>query len=132
MLRYCNFDLEKPSALFNALDSLRVEVPLPFSEQKTDHLEPLIEYARNSTGRMGRLNEHDIAKMQDLGRCTHNKILVLLLEPTGYSDDTIQCVDSFLQWASYGSLNRSNTAIINCRALVPNASFNDNYTDDSP
>jgi hypothetical protein len=129
---YRNFDFEQPSALFNALDSLRVEVPELPTEEKTDHLEPLIKYANNSTSTMGRLTEHDIAKLRELGRCTHNRLLVLLLEPTGNSDETIQCIDHFLQWASCGSLNRSNTAIINCRTLIPNASFTATYRDDSP
>ena len=128
---YCNFDFERFSALFNALESLRREVPFLVTAERVDHLEPLIEASKNSNNQMGRLSEHDIDRMQDLGRCTHNRLLVLLLEPTKKSDETVECVDSFLRWASHGSLNRENTAIIDCRALVPNASYLERYTDNS-
>lgn len=132
MFKYCHFDFEPPSARFSALDSLRVEIPLPSTKIKTEHLDPLIYASDHSTGRMGRLTERDKEKMRDLGECTHNKLLVLLLEPTQESEDTIECIDRFLKWASLGSLNRSNTAIINCRALVPNASYRPSYNDSSP
>lgn len=131
MSKSCNFDFENSGDLFNALDSLRVKVSTSSTKERTDHLEPLVNASNRSTGRMGRLTKSDISKMRDLGRCTHNKLLVLLLEPTKQSDDTVQYVDSFLQWASCGTLNRFNTAIIDCRALVPNASFNDRYKDTS-
>ena len=131
MPEFCNFDFEQSTALFNALDSLRVEVPLTTTSERTDHLQPLIKASENSNNPIGRLSRHDIKRMQDLGRCTHSRLLVLLLEPTKKSDDTVQFVDNILRWASRGTLNRFNTAIIDCRALVPNASYLERYTDNS-
>lgn len=131
MPEYCYFDYERPTDLFNALDGLRLEVSIPSLEQRSDHLKPLIDASNNSTGRIGRLSQQDIERMQELGRCTHSRLLVLLLEPTVRSDATIEWVDSFLQSAACGSLNRSNTAIINCRSLIPNASYLPRYEDKS-
>lgn len=95
------------------------------------HLKPIIDAADRSTGALGRLTPSDVEKLRKHGSCTHNKIVVLLLEPTKYSEDTISHIGSFLRLASKGVLDEHNTAIINCRALIPNASFNDRYSDSS-
>lgn len=95
------------------------------------HLQPIIDAARRSTGTLGRLTPSDVEKLEKHGSCTHSKIVVLLLEPTKRSEGTISDIGSFLRRASNGVLNEHNTAIINCRALIPNASFNDNYSDSS-
>lgn len=96
-----------------------------------EYLQPIIDAGKRSTGALGRLTTSDVEKLQKHGSCTHNKIVVLLLEPTKYSEDTISHIGSFLRLASKGVLDEHNTAIINCRALIPNASFNDRYSDSS-
>lgn len=96
-----------------------------------EHLQPIINAGRRSTGALGRLTPSDVEKLEKHGSCTHNKLVVLLLEPTKRSEGTIAEIGSFLRLASNGVLDEHNTAIINCRALIPNASFNDNYSDSS-
>lgn len=131
-MRECrSFDFERPGDIFNALDGLRLAVSVPPFEQRTDHLQPLIDASNNSTARIDRLAEQNINKMEDPGQCKHNKLLVLLLEPTIMPEATIGWVDSFSRWPSCGSLNGFNTAIIICRAIVPNASYSKNYKNES-
>jgi hypothetical protein len=97
----------------------------------TEHLRPIIEAADRSTGALGSLTCSDVQKLQKHGSCTHNKIAILLLEPTKYSEGTIFQVGNFLRSASKGVLDEHNTAIINCRALIPNASYDERYADSS-
>lgn len=97
----------------------------------TKHLRPIIEAANRSTGALGSLTCSDVQKLQKHGSCTHTKIAILLLEPTKYSEETILQVGTFLRSASKGVLDEHNTAIINCRALIPNASYNERYADSS-
>ena len=130
MLQHPVFHFDRPCDLFDALQNLRIETPLIPS--RTEHLQPLINTSNRSNNSIGHLTEEDIHKMNDLGHCTHSKLLVLLLEPTKGSKSTINWIDSFLRSASGGSFNATNTAILNCRALIPNASYNKNYKDDSP
>jgi hypothetical protein len=133
MSSYKLFDFERSSEIFGALHALEVNLPTP-SDRKpmVKHLEPLISASSRSNNRIGRLTEADVKKMKDLGACQHSKLLVLLLEPTKESIATICWIESFLQSASNGSLNKTNTAILNCRALIPNASFQAGYTDRHP
>jgi hypothetical protein len=100
-------------------------------ETTKKHLQPITDAAARSTGALGRLTPSDIEKLHKHGSCTHNKLAVLLLEPTKHSEETISKIGYFLRLASKGALDEHNTAIINCRALVPNASFNDRYSDSS-
>ena len=100
-------------------------------ELSKEHLQPIIDAGRRSTGALGRLSPSDVEKLEKHGSCTHSKVIVLLLEPTKRSEGTISEIGSFLRLASNGVLDEKNTAIINCRALIPNASFNDNYSDSS-
>lgn len=97
----------------------------------TKHLQPIIEAANRSTGELGSLTSSDVQKLQKHGSCKHNKIAILLLEPTKSSEETILQIGSFLRLASKGVLDEHNTAIINCRALIPNASYNGKYADSS-
>jgi hypothetical protein len=127
------FDFDRSPEIFNTLHALKVDLPTPCDKTtKAEHLEPLISASSRSNNRMGRLTEADLEKMTELGACQHSKLLVLLLEPTKESTATIRWIDSFLQSASNGSLNKTNTAILNCRALIPNASFHNGYTDQHP
>jgi hypothetical protein len=96
-----------------------------------EHLRLITYAADRSTGTLGRLTPSDVEKLKKHGSCSHNKLVVLLLEPTKYSEGTVSQIGSFLQLASKGVLDEHNTAVINCRALVPNASFNDRYSDSS-
>jgi hypothetical protein len=100
-------------------------------ESTKEHLRPITDAASRSTGALGRLTPSDIEKLHKHGSCTHNKLVVLLLEPTKYSEETISQIGYFLRLASNGALDEHNTAIIDCRALVPNASFNERYSDSS-
>lgn len=95
------------------------------------HLQPITDAADRSTSPLGSLTSSDVKKLHKHGSCTHNKIVVLLLEPTKHSEETIHQIGSLLRSASKGVLDEHNTAIINCRALIPNASYNENYADDS-
>jgi len=127
------FDFDRSPEVFNALNALKAELPVPCDKTPTaEYLEPLISASARSNNRMGRLTGADLEKMKDLGACQHSKLLVLLLEPTKESTATICWIDSFLQSASNGSLNKTNTAILNCRALIPNASFNKGFSDEHP
>lgn len=127
------FTFDRKCDIPNALHSLRTDSSTDFvGATQTKHLEPIIDASKSSTGRMGRLNEKDLRKLQGLGSCNHTELLVLLLEPTRESDSTIVWIDSFLQSTTGGLLNRENTAILNCRALVPNASYTKGYTDCHP
>jgi hypothetical protein len=127
-----SFDYDCLNGLFNRLSDLGIDTSFnAVGDEKVRHLKPLVDASRRSNNRMGRLTDQDVTKMENLGRCTHNKLLVLLLEPTKESNSTIDWIDSFLMSASRGSFSAANTAIINCRALLPNASYRKNYTDNS-
>jgi hypothetical protein len=97
----------------------------------TKHLQPIIEAANRSTGVLGSLTCSDVQKLQKHRSCTHNKIAILLLESTKYSEETTLQVGTFLRSVSKGVLDEHNTAIINCRALIPNASYHKRYVDSS-
>ena len=133
MLQHSMFHFDRPCDLLNALHDLRSTTHLMLSgPEEKEHLQPLIDASNRSNSSLGRLTKGDVMKMIDLGRCTHSKLLVLLLEPTKESTSTIMWIDSLLRSASGGSFNATNTAILNCRALIPNASYNKIYKDDSP
>jgi hypothetical protein len=133
MSSYKTFDFDRSHELFNALHALKVNLPTYCDQTpKVEHLKPLISASSRSNNIIGHLTVADLEKMKKLWACQHSKLLVLLLEPTKESSATICWIDSFLQSASNGSLNKTNTAILNCRALIPNASFHDGYTDRHP
>lgn len=133
MFLYKEFTFEHDYEIPNALDSLKVEgIEHVLGASQTRHLKPIIHASRKSNSKMGRLDDTDLHRLKELGSCTHPELLVLLLEPTKKSDSTIVWIDSFLRSASDGVFNRQNTAILNCRALVPNASFHKKYTDIHP
>lgn len=130
MYFYKEFAFEHECDIPNALDSLKVNgIGNILGTSRTRHLKPVIHASRNSNSEMGRLDERDMHRLKELGSCTHPELLILLLEPTKKSDSTIVWIDSFLQSASNGVFNRQNTAVLNCRALVPNASFHKKHTD---
>lgn len=124
------FTFHRKCDIPNALDNLRIDDTAKLmGEMQTSHLRPIIDASEKSTGKMGRLGDADLRKLKKLGSCTHSELLVLLLEPTKESSSTIVWVDSFLRSASRGKFDAQNTAILNCRALVPNASYNEKYSD---
>lgn len=111
--------------------ALRPSYALREVSSSTKYLQPIVEAANRSTGALGSLTSSDVQKLQKHGSCKHNKIAILLLEPTKYSEETILQVGTFLRSASKGVLDEHNTALINCRALIPNASYNERYADSS-
>lgn len=122
-------DLEEATAIIQDLaHEPSYSVDQPRSER---HLQPILGRAERSTGTLGRLSEGDVRKLKANGGCTHNKILVLLLEPTKFSQSTEEATGCYLRRASGELLNADNTAILDCRALVPNASYNERYSDGS-
>lgn len=131
---YKTFNIQDtdPSIVWSSLQRLALRPSYAVRGDPTEeHLRPIIEAANRSTGTLGSLTPSDIERLRKYGSCTHNKIVVLLLEPTKHSEGTISQIGSFLGSASEGVLDEHNTAIINCRALVPNASFNRGYADSS-
>jgi hypothetical protein len=129
MSSYKTFDFNRSPELFNALHALKVNLPTYCGQTpKVEHLKPLVSASSRSNNRIGRLMVADLEKMKNSGVCQHSKLLVLPREPAKGSSATTCWIDSFLQSVSNGSLNKSNTAIFNCRALISNASFHDGYS----
>lgn len=131
---YKIFDIQDTD-LWNACSSIHTLALRPSYASRgastEKHLRPIIDAADRSTGALGSLTSSDVEKLQKHGSCTHNKIVVLLLEPTKHSEKSIHEIGSLLRSASKGILDEHNTAIINCRALIPNASYNESYVDSS-
>ncbi|KAF2158752.1 hypothetical protein M409DRAFT_61410 [Zasmidium cellare ATCC 36951] len=130
MFFYKEFTFPRNSDVSNALDSLRADGTAKLlGKIQTSHLHHIIEASRNSTSKLGSLDGSDLARLKWLGSCTHTELLILLLEPTKESNATIVWIDSFLRSATGGVFTAENTAIFNCRALTPNASYNRRYED---
>jgi hypothetical protein len=131
---YKIFDIQDTD-LWNACSSIHTLALRPSYASRgastEKHLRPIIDAADRSTGALGSLTSSDVERLQKHGSCTHNKIVVLLLEPTKHSEKSIHEIGSLLRSASKGILEEHNTAIINCRALIPNASYNESYVDSS-
>ena len=125
-----DFRWKRPARITEALKDLLPETKLPFWE---DHLEPLVEFSRDVRWVHGLApTTHEIKNMRALGRCTHNLIAVILLEPAMSSrteqltdiweTPTLKCIDDMLRWCSKGTYNAENTAIMDVRTFLIDAS----------
>lgn len=120
-----DFDFENLRDVSGTLHILQRSIEMSQPEKyKEDHLAPLLDFDMSRLSSQSSLPSQLRKSIIELGRCTHRLLAVLLLEPTTGSRSTIDWIDFFLKVTTKGHLTGANTAIVNARALVPNASFN--------